>query len=221
MSRIASLVSESKEILGRALALGERPLIAYSGGKDAIVMSHIAYSMGCKDAVSEVSFYFAKQNADTQGIGAQIGLHCDYRYSLNIDWLRRHRDIIFSNDSKVKAWSYAVRQQATVKGYAKRHGYGLMVYGRRTQENCVPKDIYKNEAGWQCHPLRAWKTDDIWEYLQGLGIRPWIYDTPWGKAVQGNGPFYSISKKHYGDSIDECWKMCEGMDPMINPSMLD
>lgn len=221
MSRIQNLVNESKEILGRAIAMGERPLLAYSNGKDAVATAHIASEMGIKDAVSEGSFMFAKWHEDARKNAKQLGLRCEFKDSLDLAWLRRHPELLFTNSSKIKGWGYSVRQQATVKRHARMNGYGMIVYGRRTQENCVPREIYRlKEDGWQCHPLRGWKLEDVWEYLTVIGIRPWIYDSPWGLVQQGNAPFYSLSRKWVGEDPNECWRLVTESDPSMTPQSL-
>lgn len=178
MSRLAALTAAATDCLRAALADARRPLLAFSGGKDAIVVAHLAGTLGVRTAVCETSFYFARQRDDVEAMAGRLGLDCAFKSSLTDDWLRRHRRVIFSDDPRVRGWTFSARQQATVKRYARQGGHDLQIFGRRTEENSVRASIYRTAAGLQCHPIRDWREADVWEYFDAHGLpRPWIYST--------------------------------------------
>lgn len=214
---LRTLTARSRDILAAALRQTEKPLIAFSGGKDAIVTAHIAVSMGIKDAVCEASFYFARQDACIRRSAEALGLNVTYTRVIDDAWLTKNNDLIFSSDSKRRGWGYSQRQQRAVKRHAEAHGYDTQIFGRRTAENSCPAPIYRTAAGLQVHPLRNWSTQDVWDYMAVNRLRrPWIYDTPYGHHVQGNGPFYSLQAKDCG-GMAETWAIIRSMDPQYTP----
>jgi 3'-phosphoadenosine 5'-phosphosulfate sulfotransferase (PAPS reductase)/FAD synthetase len=195
---------------------GGKGLIAFSGGKDALVAAHIAQRAGVNDAVCEVSFYFPKQLASIKQIASGMGLNVTYLDSLSADWLRRNRHVVFSTDGKVRGWSFAQRQQKTVKRHAKKVGATCCIFGRRTEENSVPAITYTTKDGWQCHPLRNWQTHHIWTYISAHGLSvPWIYRTKFGE-YEGNAPFYTLNPRNVG-GVQQAWSLVRELEPTFTP----
>lgn len=212
-------IKESETAIKIALKQSTKQLIAFSGGKDAIVTSHLCSRFGITDAICEVSWYFSKQLASIESIAEQLSLNVTYVNSLSFDWLKNNQHIIFSNDTKVRGWTFSQRQQATVKKFARIHGYDCQIFGRRTEENSVPKHVYRTKSGLQCHPIRNWREDDVWEYFDKYGIEvPWIYSTKFGDA-EGNAPFYAFHPKQAGMTHDESWELITALDPRYHPKM--
>jgi 3'-phosphoadenosine 5'-phosphosulfate sulfotransferase (PAPS reductase)/FAD synthetase len=215
MDRLAELESKAIAVIQKAVSLSTSRVIAFSGGKDAIVVAHMCGLVGIRDAVCETSFYMEKQKHCVIKTASDLGLNARFMSSLSDDWLRKHREIIFSNDTKIRSWTFSARQQSTVKKHANRYKYDCQIFGRRTQENSVKSTLYKTEAGLQCHPIRDWTEKDVWDYFAKHGIRiPWIYGTRFGQ-LEGNAPFYTLKEKDMG-SIDNCWALIESLDPKLN-----
>ena len=82
------LINDSLNVLEKLLSMTEKPLIAYSGGKDAIVVSHIASQMGLKDAVCETSFYFEKQLCSVKKLSNLLNLNTTYYDTQGWEWLK-------------------------------------------------------------------------------------------------------------------------------------
>jgi len=212
-------VESALALLQQAKEQSERQLLAFSGGKDSIVVAHLAAKLGIRDAVCETSFYFAKQTQNIREIASHLGINVAWSCRLSLDWLRKNRRIIFCDDSVLRAWSFGVRQQATVRMYAKKHGYDCQIFGRRTEENSVPAHLYPMKAGLQCHPIRDWSTADVWEYIRENRIPvPWIYSTPFGEK-EGNAPFYMMRASDFGGA-DNCWALAEQLDPRYKKRIL-
>lgn len=220
MSRLDQLEHQSLEILKKALSMAKNPLLAYSGGKDSIVVCHMSEKLGVRKAVCETSFYFHKALESVLQIGQELKLDVTYKNSLDINWLKKNKTIIFSADTKKRSWSFAARQQRTVKKYAKHIKADLVIYGRRTEENHVKKHIYETKDGLNCHPIRDWKEADVWAYFKKYGITiPYIYSTTFGK-IEGNAPFYTLNSKHCG-GVEKAWEIVSQMDNRYHKGMLN
>jgi len=215
-----NLINDSLNVLEKLLSVTEKPLIAYSGGKDAIVVSHIASQMGLKDAVCETSFYFEKQLCSVKKLSNLLNLNTTYYDTQGWEWLKKNKDIVFTSDTKKRSWTFSVRQQRTVKNHAKKFGYDSIIFGRRKDENCVKDTIYKTRDYISCHPLANWKKENIWEYFSQHKIPiPYIYSTKFG-LLEGNAPFYTLNKKYVG-TIEQCWEIVSSIDPRYNSSCLE
>ena len=193
------------------LARFQNPVVAYSGGKDGFVAAHICNRvrpgilMMC-----ETSFYFKKQIANIKSIAERHRFNVVFTDTLRDDFLLRHPEIIFARDKKIRAFSFHQRQHRAVKNFARDHGCDASIFGRRTEENTVPKKLYTTKAGVQYHPLREWKLQDIWEYFKIIGEeKPFIYSTRFGINA-GNAAFYSLKPK--GMTLQQCWDIVNEVD---------
>lgn len=212
-------IAEAKQTLRTVASTCRRPVIAYSGGKDSIVVAHLARELGITEAVCELSWYFYEQTRNVQDIARHLGLRVTYKDSLSIHWLRRHPEIIFSNSSRVRAWTFQVRHQRTVQRYAKEVGADCQIFGRRTEENSVPRRLYRTKHGLQCHPIRDWTEAQVWAYFERYNIPiPWIYGTAFGER-EGNAPFYTLRAADYG-TVPECWNLIASLDPRYTKERL-
>lgn len=199
----------------KAKTQSARQLLAFSGGKDSIVVAHLAAKLGIRDSVCETSFYFAKQTENIREIAAHLGLNVTWACKLSPNWLRNHPEVIFADDTKLRAWTFAVRQQNTVMQHAKIYGYDCQIFGRRTQENSVRAHLYRARAGLQCHPIRDWSEDEVWQYIRDNRIpEPWIYSTPFGQK-EGNAPFYAMCASDFG-GVENCWALAAQLDPKFS-----
>lgn len=209
-------VDESRRILDAMMAMGvRRPLLAFSGGKDSIVTALLMIQHGIEfECVNEEAFTFASMRAEVRTMARELGLCLTIRESLPPDFVKRHPEILFSSDSKIRGWTFAIRQQKTVKRFAAELAHDVSVFGRRTQENFVPAPLYRTNAGLQCHPIRAWTTKQVWEFIDAHYRRPWVYSTRFGR----HGPFYSFPANEVNGDIAECWRIVQECDPTFVPA---
>jgi 3'-phosphoadenosine 5'-phosphosulfate sulfotransferase (PAPS reductase)/FAD synthetase len=205
-------ITNSISIIHKALLIG-KGVVAFSGGKDglaaAILINKISPNI---EMVCETSFYFPKQLADIKQTAKKLGFNVTYLCSLSDDWLMKNKKVLFTTSTKVRQWSFSVRQQRTMKKFAIKVGASVTFTGRRTQENNVPDYIYSTKKnGVQAHPLKDWTTEDIWEFINDQGLeKPFIYTTKWGE--QGNSPFYSYNPRKSNKTISECWQLVDEID---------
>lgn len=205
------MIIETIESMKQVLSLYKNPVIAYSGGKDGFVVAHIANQIIPNiKMITEISFYFPKQTENIKNIAKKHNFNVTYFNSLDDNWLLRNKEIIFTNDTKLRSKSFQLRHQTSVKKFAKSINADLTIFGRRTEENSVPKKLYKTINGMQYHPLRDWKENDIWEYYNKINEpKPFIYNTKFG-SYEGNAPFYTF--KRNDKTIDECWDIINEID---------
>jgi hypothetical protein len=216
-------IDESLAIIESLARCSSRPLVAFSGGKDAICVAGLFRDLGVRvDGICEVSWYYKRQVDDIQRsvVPALAPFSCAYVDSLPVEWLRAHPEVIFSDDSKVRAWSFAQRHQRSVRKHAEQFGYDATVFGRRTQENTIPSAVYqrKGETLWQCHPIKSWRTEEVWEYIRARDLPvPWVYLTDHAKRGDGgNSPFYTMRASAAG-GMSEAWKIAESLDARYRP----
>lgn len=215
------LVAETREHIASTLAAYSNPMVAYSGGKDGLVAMYLINEARPNTVgVCELSFNFAQQTADIRETANRLGFNIVFKNSHDWLWLTRHKEFVFNTDTKIRAKSFLLRQQKTIKDYAKQHDHDLVIFGRRKQENSVKAMLYDAHGRTQYHPLREWRADDVWRFLASVGIdKPWVYTTSRGE-LQGNGPFYSLRPEHFG-GIEGAWAYCHTIDPSIHPSRLE
>ena len=219
-SRLKELVLSAKETIYKFLEKSKKPVVAFSGGKDGYVATHIAYNLGINYQVCETSFTFKKQRDHIKEIGKKLNFNIHYKNSLSWDWLKKNRKIIFSNDTKLRGWSFAQRHQKTIHKFMKENDCDGVITGRRNDENSVKAPIYVNKHGLSCHPLYNWKEKDIWDYFAKEKLEiPYIYSTDFGKS-EGNAPFYTLREKDIG-SIEKCWEICLKIDNSIPRKYLE
>lgn len=210
-------ISRSNEILEKLRSKADRSVIAFSGGKDSIVAAHLATKTGITSAVCEESFVCNEQKADFRKIAQELGLSCAFQEILSYGWLARNPKWLFPS-IKIQGQFYAMRQQASVKRYAAKNGYEGIVYGRRTEENTVPSELYQLKSGvWQCHPLRDWTTSEVWYYIHYHDLSyPRIYDHEIGQK-EGNTPLTILPPEHFVNP----WKTMAEYAPEIARKIIE
>ena len=204
-------IIEAYKSIENVLSKSSRPLVAFSGGKDGFVTAYLCNKVWPGiEMVCEASFYFDIQKEDINLSAERHSFNLTCKESLTDQWLLKHPQVIFSPESKVRAWSFHARQQKTVKAFARQIKADVSIYGRRTEENSVPKELYTTKEGLQFHPLRSWSTNQIWSFFDGIREpKPRIYSYRFG-ALEGNAPFYSLNSK--GKNMDECWDIVNEID---------
>lgn len=198
-------------------ARGKKLLLAFSGGKDAIATAIFLQENNIKfDAICETSFYFPEQLTSIKETAKKLGIDVLYKCSLSDEWLVKNKKLIFSKNSDLNKWGYAVRQQKTVLNYSMNNGYDITAYGRRTQENNVPDIMYQTKKGIQFHPLRNHRLEDVLSMMKNRNIDlPFIYHTKFGQ-IANNAPFYSLVHASREDiSIAKAWDICNEINPIF------
>ena len=117
-----ALVRESIDIIKNGfIAKGISPqqvesevCLAFSGGKDSIVASHIATKyFGVKRGICETSFCLPNHILDFKKAGQQFSNEIIYANSLSWKWLLQNKQYIFP-EKAVRSRFYSLRQQRTI-----------------------------------------------------------------------------------------------------------
>ena len=145
--------------------------ILYSGGKDSIVMAHLTIeTLGIKKAFCEYSLMSPIDVADIKRIGQNLGLDVSYNCQIKPkDMASLWNDYGAVPRTAMPSHRFdALRHWVSIPNYVKSVGSSMMVFGRRNQENKIPKPIYykKGTPALQVMPIWNWTTDEIWQYLK-------------------------------------------------------
>lgn len=221
MTDLTARVAEANDVLAQAvLECGgpDRILLALSGGKDSMIAAHLAKQHGIRAAVCETSWTFDCIVDHARRFARSHQLAVTYTSVVGDPaWLRRHQRIIFTDDTKLRAWTFHVRQHRAINEVAARDGHHGTLTGRRTAENAVPAPIYRTRDGLlRIHPLRSWTTAEAWAYIEQhrLKVSP-TYATVFGQT----GPFYTLRESKAG-SRAAAWAVCAQLDPTFTPKQL-
>lgn len=209
-SRLTARINESLTCIETVLRNHQRPLLAFSGGKDSLVIAHLLAQYGPQPAIAEVSFLFPFLVSSLIEAGQSLQLQLTCKDSLDLAWLSERPRFLFPRTSKDAATFYQARQQKTVTRHSERNNYDVVFFGRRLEENSVKAMVYDKSGVTQCHPLRHWTHDDIWLYLaiHHLPV-PDIYQSAFGRNA-GNGPWNIFMGS---TDVQECWSVIHQTHP--------
>lgn len=166
----------------RLLKQARKPLLAFSGGKDSLVLLHSIHRLGfdipwVAVRTAELDWpqhlvYLEKHRAACPDARFVTTRH-------TIAWLSEHRKYLFPTDSRIRNEWFRMVQRSGCQGFARRYGADLLIWGRRDQENTVKADVYDLSGVLQAAPLRDWDTLDIWAYIfeHQLEVSP-LYGLP-------------------------------------------
>lgn len=206
----------------------KRPLIAFSGGKDSIVLAHISKMFDLTEAVRDnaLSFYRVEDQVIRNVVPA-LGIRVKHVDRLGRSFPFNRRDYLFP-DTAGQAKFYRLAQVATVKHHAMRRQHDGVLYGRRRQENVVRAPIYQTVDGlWSGNPLINWTHEQVWTYIEDNGLPfPDIYETEVG-PVDGATPWNLISPEKYSwhpyvfirNYCPNTWAEIVQMEPLVAASV--
>jgi 3'-phosphoadenosine 5'-phosphosulfate sulfotransferase (PAPS reductase)/FAD synthetase len=193
---ITDAVCAADKVVQTALCTVRKPLLAFSGGKESVVLAHICARHGIDVAVRDNALTFHR--VEKQVMSSVVG--CLNMRLTNVDrfgrdWVFRpgNRKFLFP-ETGMQGRFFQIAQQATVKRYAARGRYDAVFLGRRRQENCVPAQMYRTSDGvLQVMPLAFWTVEEVWSYIHKYRLAvPDIYDTKVG-LEDGCTPWNLIS----------------------------
>lgn len=185
--------------------------IAFSGGKDSIVIADIATKyFGINRGVCETSFCLPNHIADFKKVGAKFSDRFEYKDSLSWEWLSKNPQYIFPIKS-IRGKFYSIRQQKTISQFGAGDNINKKIFkacitGRRGQENTIKSKYYDKKGCLQIHPLAKWKTEHIWSYILANNLfYPALYDTDFG--IEGASSWIALFDEHYVNGRIGCWNI--------------
>jgi len=141
----------------------------FSGGKDSIVASHLANRfVGLKHGFSESCLLPQYTKDDIDMLIAHFGYSVVKSDRLKPQNFVQHWDNQICNPKWKPSDLDSVRHWKSIPEYAKSVNAGLMLFGRRREENTIPKPIYYKRGlrALQVHPIWDWTRDEVWAYIK-------------------------------------------------------
>lgn len=199
----------------KTVTKGQRTAYAWSAGKDSIVLGHICEKAGITDCLIGVCDLeypeFIKWIEDNKPRGCTvINTHQD------LEWLSKHQDMLFPQDSKTAAKWFAIVQHKAQRQYFKDKNLNILVLGRRLADgNFVGRgnNIYTDSKGvTRYSPLSEWKHEHILAYIHYYKLPlPPIYDWKNGYLC-GTHPW---AARQWTGSIENGWQEVYDIDKSI------
>jgi len=169
----------TNEIIDK-LKLFKNPLIAWSGGKDSMLVSEVFRKLGSfkyAAVVSEALEYKMHLNFITSYL-KKYKLNAEIiETGFNFEWLDKNPEFILPVNSKIRSKIYKLVQQNHIRKFAEKNKHDVVIFGRRTSDgNSIPKELYKTKNGiYQYFPFRDVNDEDVFKFLKGVELSP-IYE---------------------------------------------
>lgn len=222
MANIETLVSEKDYRAAEKQAIasikktckGKKAALAYSGGKDSIILAHLCQQAGVKDSMMGLSDLeypaFEAWVQEHKPEGCQI-----LRSAQDLAWLAKHPEMLFPATSAHTGRWFAIVQHKAQEDYYRQQGLDLLILGRRRADgnHTGPEGIYTNGRGiTRYSPLYAWPHEMVLAgiHYNQLALPP-IYAWKDG-YTQGTHPW--PARARMADSA-QGWQEIFDIDPAI------
>jgi 3'-phosphoadenosine 5'-phosphosulfate sulfotransferase (PAPS reductase)/FAD synthetase len=188
--------------------------VAWSGGKDSLVLERIMALAGYSDSVLVLTHL--EYPAFVRWVHAHQPPHLTIVHTYHdLAWLRAHPDMLFPRDSAVSArWFHQV-QHAGQDLFFRKHRLHVLALGRRRIEGnyCGNGGLYTTSKGvTRYSPLMLWTHEQIFAALHYFDCPlPPCYTWPRGFAV-GTGPW---AKRRFHSSLEYVWSELWEIDQTI------
>lgn len=221
MEHIEEYVSrpELDELTGKTvdeikrITADKKAAYAWSAGKDSIVLGKICELAGIKDCMIGLSKLeypaFTRWVCKNQPENLQI-----LRVGPDIEWLKKHPEMLFPKDAKTAATWFKIVQHRAQEIYYREKGLDMILLGRRRADgNYVGRkgNIYTNGKGiTRYSPLSEWTHEAVlafihyhnldippiysWEKGYTCGTHPWPARQHMKTDEQGWSEIYAIDK---------------------------
>lgn len=202
----------------RALSRRKRPYIAFSGGKDSMVVLALVQQLaGAVPVVwSDDELEYPELLEMLAPMIGQPDLTVTHGWAEHAGWFRPWADRPYWRDP----FPGTVRIDMPVDDWMARQGYDLAFTGLRAEENIRRNEwltangpIYrvKSGVGMRCCPLWDWSSDDVWAYiathrLPVCGVYERLETIGVNQRAQRVGPLPLARKSHLIEGWPEMYE---------------
>lgn len=192
---------------------GKKTAVAYSGGKDSVVLKHLV-----DRATKETQTFIVLSNMEYPSFEEWLKPHIEaglsvVRREIKSEWLAQNEHMVFPRKANDKAKWYQMIQHRGQSQYAKANDIEVMVLGRRKADgNYVGRgaNYYqkKSESFIRYSPIADWSHEETMAYIHYHNIDlPPIYKFPNG-FINGTHPFPARpNTKDDEQAYNELWEI--------------
>ena len=194
---------------------GKTAAYAWSGGKDSIVLAKLCEEAGVRQSMTAICDLeypaFLRWALENKPEGCDV-----VNTGQNLEWLRKHPEMLFPQDSKTAARWFSIVQHRAQRIYAQNHNIDIMILGRRRADgNYVghKSSIYTDGKGvTRFSPLADWSHEHILAFIHYYRLPlPPIYNWHNGYLC-GTHPWPARAKT---GSVENGWREVYNIDPDI------
>lgn len=198
----------------QCMTKGKNVAYAWSAGKDSIVLGDICEKAGIN--ASMIGVCNLEYPAFMKWVEKHKPKNCEIvNTGQNIEWLAKHQDMLFPQDSTKAARWFAIVQHTAQRRYYKDKNLDMILLGRRRADgNYVGTEgIYTDRNGiTRCSPLATWKHEHILAYIHYFKKKlPPIYGWKNGYLC-GTHPWPA---RQWTQSVENGWKEVFDIDKNI------
>lgn len=198
-----------------SVTAGRSVSVAWSGGKDSIVLGHLCARVGIDEC------FFVRCDLEYPAFLRWVTSHKPRKLETintgqDLEWLANNIHMLFPQDAAITSRWYAIVQHRGQRDYCRRNDLDVLILGRRRADgNFVGRgaNCYEDRAGFvRYSPLADWSHEHILAYIHYYNLSlPPIYQWPNGYKC-GTHPWPA---RPYTGSIEEGWSQVYGIDPYI------
>lgn len=208
----AEIVSEiMREVKGKRIA------IAYSGGKDSVVLNHMYNLAGYKNGIMGMTIGL-EFTGYKEWVKENLPSGIEIIYSLqDLKWLVKNQSWALFPDNASKAERLRILEHRNAEEqYCRENDIEIMLYGRRIIDGNVcgkgEGKIYRVRGRLQYNPLKFWSHEEVLGYLRYMNLSlPPYYSFPNG-WIEGYGSWNNTVVRQ---SISEAWDFIFTIEPEI------
>lgn len=193
----------------------KRAAVAWSGGKDSLVLEHICRQAGIEESIMGVCNLEYPEFTAWVYENAPAGLTV-INTGQDLDWLAAHPQMLFPQSSKEAAqWFHIVQHRAQARYYRENDLEVLILGRRRADGNYCGKgtNIYTDGKGvTRYSPLADWPHEAVLAYIHYHDIpMPPIYGWHNGYLC-GTHPWPA---RQWTGSVENGWKEVYEISPIV------
>lgn len=170
-------IARAEAVVAAMLQTCRQPYVAFSGGKDSLVVLDLARRLRPDVAViwSDDELEYPEQEPYILELARawNLNLTVTLGYARHGGWFWPWRDAPFWREPVPGA----VAAGEPLETWTPRHFYDGCLLGLRRAE-AVHRRIYlrargalhETRGGWRCNPIAGWSDDEVWAYIAGRGL---------------------------------------------------